>query len=155
MMGQRRTPFGETTAAVGYVIAARERIYFAGDTACFPGMRELAPLDLALLPVWGWGPTLGPGHLDPARAAAAVQLLRPRVAVPVHWGTLALAGLVGAPGRAGARMRRLLVEPPRTFADAVTVRPSGVSARTISTFATRSQPMPTCTLSRAKPPPIR
>ena len=38
-------------------------------------------------PVWGWGPTLGEGHLDPARAATAVSLLRARVAVPIHWGT--------------------------------------------------------------------
>ena len=29
-------------------------------------------VDVALLPVWGWGPTLGPGHLDPQRAAEAV-----------------------------------------------------------------------------------
>jgi L-ascorbate metabolism protein UlaG (beta-lactamase superfamily) len=54
------------------------------------------------------------------RAAEAARLLRARVAVPVHWGTLALAGLVRAPGPAGARMRRLLVEPPREFAAAVT-----------------------------------
>ena len=38
----------------------------------------------------GWGPTLGPGHLDPARAATAAALIAPRVAVPIHWGTLAL-----------------------------------------------------------------
>ena len=24
-----------------------------------------APVDVALLPIWGWGPTLGEGHLDP------------------------------------------------------------------------------------------
>ena len=54
-------------------------------------MSELAgSIDLALLPVWGWGPTLGPGHLDPARAATAAALIAPRVAVPIHWGTFAL-----------------------------------------------------------------
>jgi hypothetical protein len=41
------------------------------------------------------------------------------VAVPVHWGTLAVNGLPHLPGRVGARMRRLLVEPPRRFAAAV------------------------------------
>ena len=52
-------------------------------------MDGLAPgLDLALVPIWGWGPTIGPGHLDPARAARALALLRPRLAVPIHWGTL-------------------------------------------------------------------
>jgi L-ascorbate metabolism protein UlaG (beta-lactamase superfamily) len=48
-----------------------------------------------------------------------VRLLRPRVAVPVHWGTLAISGITRAPRGIGARMRRLLVEPPRRFAAAV------------------------------------
>jgi L-ascorbate metabolism protein UlaG (beta-lactamase superfamily) len=53
-------------------------------------MRELAgDLDLALLPVAGWGRRLPPGHLDPERAARAAALLRPRYAVPIHWGTYA------------------------------------------------------------------
>jgi L-ascorbate metabolism protein UlaG (beta-lactamase superfamily) len=48
----------------------------------------LPDLDLALVPIWGWGPTVGSGeHLDPAGAAQALRLLRPRVAVPIHWGT--------------------------------------------------------------------
>jgi L-ascorbate metabolism protein UlaG (beta-lactamase superfamily) len=79
-------------------------------------MGGLGTPDVALLPVWGWGPSVGPGHLDPVRAAEAVELIRPRIAVPVHWGTLAIAGLPRLPGRAGERMRRLLVEPPREFA---------------------------------------
>ena len=94
-------------------------VYAAGDTDLFDGMAALPRPDVALLPVWGWGSTLGPGHLDPARAAEAVARLAPRVAVPVHWGTLALVGLLRAPGPAGARMRRLLVDPPREFAAAV------------------------------------
>jgi L-ascorbate metabolism protein UlaG (beta-lactamase superfamily) len=85
----RREPFGPTAAAIGYVVSGRSRIYFAGDTDLFDGMARLGPdLDVALLPVWGWGPSLGEGHLDPLRAARALTLLRPRVAVPIHWGTL-------------------------------------------------------------------
>jgi L-ascorbate metabolism protein UlaG (beta-lactamase superfamily) len=80
----------EGPPALGYVIAGRRFAYFAGDTDLFAGMTDLAPrIDLALLPVWGWGRRLGPGHMDPMRAAMALQLLRPRVAVPIHWGTLA------------------------------------------------------------------
>jgi L-ascorbate metabolism protein UlaG (beta-lactamase superfamily) len=76
--------------AVGYVVSGSRVVYFAGDTDVFAQMSELAPaLDLALLPVWGWGRRVGPGHMDPRRAARALQLLRPRVAVPIHWGTLA------------------------------------------------------------------
>jgi L-ascorbate metabolism protein UlaG (beta-lactamase superfamily) len=83
-----RGPFSAKTPSLGYVLDGQASVYFAGDTDLFPEMRELAPLDVALLPVAGWGPTLGPGHLDPARAAEALRLLRPKVAVPIHWGTL-------------------------------------------------------------------
>jgi L-ascorbate metabolism protein UlaG (beta-lactamase superfamily) len=79
--------------AVGYVIEGPVRVYCAGDTALFPGMQGLATdLDVALLPIWGWGPSLGPGHLDPEDAARALEMLQPRFAVPVHWGTLAPLG---------------------------------------------------------------
>ena len=43
---------------------------------------------MALVPVWGWSWTLGPGHLDPADAAEAVRRVAPVRAVPIHWGTL-------------------------------------------------------------------
>jgi L-ascorbate metabolism protein UlaG (beta-lactamase superfamily) len=95
---------------VGFLVEGTKRLYFAGDTDLFDGMAALGgDLDLALLPVWGWGPTLGPGHLDPERAARAAALLAPRIAVPIHWGTLYPAGL--------ARLRpRPLTEPPQAFA---------------------------------------
>ncbi|HET7416815.1 MAG TPA: MBL fold metallo-hydrolase [Solirubrobacterales bacterium] len=86
---------------IGFLVEGSRSVYFAGDTDLFPGMGDLAPgLDLALLPVWGWGPTLGAGHLDPRRAAEAAALLSPRLAVPIHWGTLYPLGLARLrPGR--------------------------------------------------------
>lgn len=90
----RRTPWGKPADALGYVIAGGgRRVYFAGDTELYDEMSELRPLDLALLPVWGWGPSLNAGHLDPAGAARALALLRPRLAVPIHWGTFYPLGL--------------------------------------------------------------
>ncbi|GHG45788.1 MULTISPECIES: MBL fold metallo-hydrolase [Amycolatopsis] len=107
-----RLTHGPQSPALGHLIEGDGRkIYNAGDTDLFDGMRDLGPVDVALLPVWGWGPNLGPGHLDPARAAQAAALVQARAAVPVHWGTLALPGL-----RRTARMRRLLADPPRVFA---------------------------------------
>jgi L-ascorbate metabolism protein UlaG (beta-lactamase superfamily) len=51
-------------------------------------MAELAgTLDVALLPVSGWGPKTGPGHMDAREAAEALAMLRPRIAVPIHFGT--------------------------------------------------------------------
>ncbi|MCZ2846542.1 MBL fold metallo-hydrolase [Modestobacter sp. VKM Ac-2978] len=113
---------GPHAPAVGHLLAGDGvTVYAAGDTDLFPGMADLGDdgVDVALLPVWGWGPTLGPGHLDPTGAARAVALLRPQVAVPVHWGTFAVAGLTSVPSPWRARMRALLVEPPRRFAAAV------------------------------------
>ncbi len=101
----RRLPFGPSAPALGYLIDGDHRIYFAGDTDIFPEMAALAPgLDIAILPIGGWGPTLRGGHMDPVRAAAALALLRPRHAVAVHWGTLWPIGL--------ARLRRDRFEEP-------------------------------------------
>ena len=73
--------------SLGYVVQGSTSVYFAGDTDLFDGMAELGPVDVAVLPVSGWGPKLPPGHLDPRGAATALRLLRPKIAVPVHWGT--------------------------------------------------------------------
>lgn len=91
---RRRHPLGPSADAVGFVVSGSRSVYFAGDTDLFPAMSNLAGLvDIALIPVAGWGPTLGPGHLDPERAAEAVAIIAPKVAIPIHWGTLMLAHL--------------------------------------------------------------
>ena len=86
-----RLPGGRRVPALGYVVGEGPRIYFAGDTDLFDGMQAIGDLriDVALVPVAGWGSRLPAGHLDPERAALALRLLRPRIAVPIHWGTLA------------------------------------------------------------------
>jgi len=105
-----RSPLTPASGAIGFHLSGSRRVYFAGDTDLFEGMRELAGgLDLALLPVWGWGTSLGPGHLDPERAARAAALLAPRLAVPIHWGTYFPLGLA-------RRRGELLTAPPREFA---------------------------------------
>jgi L-ascorbate metabolism protein UlaG (beta-lactamase superfamily) len=75
--------------AVGYALLGSRNVYFAGDTGPFERMAGLVPdLDVALLPIWGWGAKIGRGiHLDPVSAAQALRLLQPRMAVPIHWGT--------------------------------------------------------------------
>jgi L-ascorbate metabolism protein UlaG (beta-lactamase superfamily) len=105
-----RLPFGARAEPLGYVIEGGGRsVYFAGDTDVFDGMVDLAPVDVALLPIWGWGPTMGPGHMDPTRAARAAALLGARLAIPIHWGTYypIHLGLQGPPG--------FLETPPALF----------------------------------------
>jgi L-ascorbate metabolism protein UlaG (beta-lactamase superfamily) len=82
-----RGPFGTKAASLGFVVSGSARAYFAGDTDLFDGMTSLGALDCALIPIWGWGPAAGEGHLDPRKAAQALTMLRPAVAIPVHWGT--------------------------------------------------------------------
>jgi len=75
--------------AQGYLLEGEKTVYFPGDTDVFPQMSELAEknIDLALIPIWGWGPTLGAGHLDPKSAAEAVALLHPKHVIPIHWAS--------------------------------------------------------------------
>ncbi len=111
-------------------------------------------LDVALLPVAGWGPTLGPGHMDPLDAARAARLIRPRIAIPMHWGTLLPIGLGRAP-RAPARRsstdlrRARRLDSPRTSRSGSCLpvaRPSsrmaGLTARAYSRAALRPGPPP-------------
>ncbi|MCB0196249.1 MAG: MBL fold metallo-hydrolase [Anaerolineae bacterium] len=109
---------GTMADCLGFVIRGRQTVYFAGDTDLFSDMAHLADhLDVALLPVWGWGPTLGQGHLDPRRAAQALQLLRPRLAIPIHWGTYFPIGLKWL-------YPHFLTDPPHRFANfAATMTP--------------------------------
>jgi L-ascorbate metabolism protein UlaG (beta-lactamase superfamily) len=107
----RRHPGGASGPALGYVLRASRSVYFAGDTDLFAGMAAFAPLDLALLPVAGWGKKVGAGHLDPQRAAGALALLQPHVAVPIHWGTYRTSrrdGSSAAPAEAFARAAAVL-----------------------------------------------
>lgn len=96
--------------SLGYIVEGSRSVYFAGDTDLFPEMADLADqIDVALLPVWGWGPTLGSGHMNPYRAAQSLKLLAPKIAIPIHWGTLFPVGFnLVAPS--------FLHEPPRAFA---------------------------------------
>jgi L-ascorbate metabolism protein UlaG (beta-lactamase superfamily) len=107
--GGRR--FERASRAVGFELTGQRRVYFAGDTDLFDGMEAIGGgrLDLALLPIWGWGTNIGAGHLDPERAARAAALLSAKLVVPIHWGTLYPFGL--------ARLRPgPLRSPPREFA---------------------------------------
>jgi L-ascorbate metabolism protein UlaG (beta-lactamase superfamily) len=121
----RRRPFGPAAEPVGFLVRGSRSVYFAGDTDLFDEMEDLRGLvDLALLPVWGWGSRLGPGHLDPESAAAATVLIAPAVVIPIHWGTLAL----------GPRARRRADRdaPARRFAALVKRRAPAVDVRLLA-----------------------
>jgi L-ascorbate metabolism protein UlaG (beta-lactamase superfamily) len=101
----------EHALAIGFVIEGAARTWYGGDTGLFNEMFNVGPLDLALVPVGGWGPTLGShGHLDAADAVEAVRRVKAAWAVPVHYGTFWPVGM----GRIRSHMFR---EPGARFAE--------------------------------------
>jgi L-ascorbate metabolism protein UlaG (beta-lactamase superfamily) len=119
---------GVRTEALGYAVLGSRRMFFAGDTDLFPELEALVEgLDLALLPIWGWGASLGRGrHMDPEKAAEAVRLLHPRIAVPIHWGTYAPLHLTIR------RLPTFVREPATAFLSAVRERAPGVDVRILA-----------------------
>jgi L-ascorbate metabolism protein UlaG (beta-lactamase superfamily) len=122
----RRRPGGATAEPLGYIVAGARRVYFAGDTGLFHelGMLAIPPLDVALLPIWGWGPSIGPGHMGPREAARAAEILRPQLAVPIHWGTYFPQGI-------GWRRRIAFEHAPQLFCDAMVELAPGVEVRVL------------------------
>ncbi len=116
----RRLPHHRRTEALGYVLRGPSgSIYFAGDTGWFEEIGEIAPVDVALLPVAGWGPRLGAGHLDPDEAARAAARISPRIAIPIHWGTYERMAMKQTGHRS---------DPARRFCDQVAELAPGVDA---------------------------
>ena len=119
----RRHPLSRARETLAFVVDGTQRAFFAGDTGLFGGMSALADgIDVALLPVWGWGPRLGRGHMGPAQAARAASLLAPRIAIPIHWGTLASPRVpwLGDPAW-----------PAKAFVDQVAATAAGVDVRVV------------------------
>lgn len=116
--GRRHPGSRHRGPALGFVLdaGAGHRVWFAGDTGLFDAMRDIGPVDAAVVPVGGWGPTLGPHHMDPAQAAEAALRVGARTAVPVHYGTFWPVGLRRVhPGS----FRRMFADPGTRFADAL------------------------------------
>lgn len=76
-------PFHPKGSGVGFVIKIADKtIYHAGDTDKIPEMAKLAGIDLALLPIGGTY------TMDEAEAAGAVKVIKPKIAIPMHYGAL-------------------------------------------------------------------
>jgi L-ascorbate metabolism protein UlaG (beta-lactamase superfamily) len=135
----RRSPVSRYHGpALGFVLEADgggnpQRVWFAGDTGLFDAMAEIGSVEVAVVPVGGWGPTLGPTHLDPAQAAEAVRRVGARDAVPVHYGTFWPTGLRHVHP---ASFRRCFTGPGERFADELAAACPGARAHVIGSGQT-------------------
>ncbi len=109
--GRRHVGSPHRGPALGYLVEGRYRCWYPGDTGPQLALDEVQQVDLALMPVGGWGPSLGRGHLDSRQAAQAIRSTNPANAVPVHWGTWWPIGLPQRPD--------LIDRPAIAFADQV------------------------------------
>lgn len=67
---------------VGYIVDVdNTKIYVAGDTDLIPEMENISA-DIAVLPVGGIY------TMDINEAAAAVKMIKPKVAIPIHYGDI-------------------------------------------------------------------
>jgi L-ascorbate metabolism protein UlaG (beta-lactamase superfamily) len=113
--GRRHAGSRHRGPALGFLVEGSRRWWYPGDTGPQLRLEEVADVDVALVPVGGWGPSIIPGHeqghLDAEQAAAAVGRTQPHHVVPVHWGTW---WPIGLPQR-----RDLIDLPPTAFAEHV------------------------------------
>ena len=93
---------------VGFVLGLGGlRIYHAGDTDDIPEMAAVAGVDVALLPV------SGTYVMTPAEAAKACHTIRPKLAIPMHYGAIVgtAADAEAFKKDAGCRVEILTPEP--------------------------------------------
>lgn len=103
--------------ALGFRVCAADSdatsFWYPGDTGLHPQMAAVEPVSLAVVPIGGWGPSLGEHHLDPAEAVEAIARVGTDHAVPVHYGTYWPWGLT----MARQTHRQFFLRPASRFAE--------------------------------------
>jgi L-ascorbate metabolism protein UlaG (beta-lactamase superfamily) len=77
------------------IMGSDHRVFYSGDTAMFPGLRDIGeqygPFDLTLIEAGGYNRYWADIHLGPEQAVQAHRMLQGQVMMPVHWGLFDLA----------------------------------------------------------------
>ena len=75
---------GAAGAPVGFAIESEKIVYHSGDTALFSDMALIGSLyhpDVAMLPIGGYF------TMDVMQAVIAVELIKPKIVIPMHYNT--------------------------------------------------------------------
>lgn len=79
----KKKEFHPKGKGVGYIINIKnKKIYHAGDTGIIPEMDEIEEIDIAMLPVGGTY------TMNAEEAVEAAELIRPKIAIPMHYGSV-------------------------------------------------------------------
>ena len=89
------TDMNRTLWAGWAMVGPKHRVYYSGDTAMFPGLREigerLGPFDATLFDTGAYNALWADVHLGPEQAVVAHQMVRGKLLFPAHWGTFDLS----------------------------------------------------------------
>ena len=86
----------------GYILSfGNERIYLSGDTACIPEMKQLRDIDVAFVCM------NRPYTMTPEEAAECVNVFKPKVVYPYHYGKSDLSAFRKAVTDPGIQVRIL------------------------------------------------
>ncbi len=100
-----------------YLIQGSRTIFFAGDSGLTEEFRQIGSLysiDLALLPIGNYRPaSFRQGHMSPEDALAAMEMLKAKRMVPIHWGAfrLSLESIEEPPQRFQRLLRERRINP--------------------------------------------
>jgi L-ascorbate metabolism protein UlaG (beta-lactamase superfamily) len=76
-------PFHPIGLGVGYVITLNNsRFYHTGDTDLIQEMKQLGKIDVVFIPV------SGVYVMNPDEAAEAIDYIKPKIAIPMHYGSI-------------------------------------------------------------------
>ncbi|MFH1126724.1 MAG: MBL fold metallo-hydrolase, partial [archaeon] len=79
----RNKPYHPKGSGIGFIIdTTKTRIYFAGDTDYTEDMDKVEKIDICLVPIGGTY------TMNEQEAAQFVNNIKPKVAIPMHYGTI-------------------------------------------------------------------
>ena len=100
-----RSLFETRSVPQSYLVQGTRTIFFCGDSGLTQEFQKIGmayAVDLALLPIGSYRPAFFRRiHMNPEDALQAMEMLRARKSLPIHWGTfrLSLEPLDEPPGR--------------------------------------------------------
>jgi L-ascorbate metabolism protein UlaG (beta-lactamase superfamily) len=77
------------------LLGAKNKVFFSGDTAMFPGFKEIGnrfgEFDLAAIEMGAYNPAWADVHIGPEQAVQAALDLKTKLLLPIHWATFDLS----------------------------------------------------------------